>query len=100
MATLKKTKMVGAVVLFWALQWNVFTARSRAVLLLWSICFVSFVSCAFLSVRCCLVVNCWERADFLALFCDVCCVSVIFPCGIQGQVWYFVLYFPYLYCLS
>ena len=100
MAALKKTKMVGALGLFWALEWNVFTARSRAVLLLWIICFVFFVSCAFLSVRCSLVVDCWERADLLALFCDACCVFVTFPCGIQGQVWYLIVYFPYLCCLS
>ena len=35
-----------------------------------------FMSCdchAFASVHCCLVVTCWERADLLALVCDVCC---------------------------
>ena len=30
-----------------------------------------FVSHAFASVHCCLVVTCWERADLLALVCDV-----------------------------
>ena len=37
--------------------------------------FVLFMSCvchAFVSVHCCLVVTCWERADLLALICDVC----------------------------
>ena len=36
--------------------------------------FVLFMSCvchAFTSVYCCLVVTCWERADLLALDCDV-----------------------------
>ena len=48
-----------------------------------------FMSCdchAFASVHCCLVVTCWERADLLALVCDVCCGFVTFPCGILGQV--------------
>ena len=37
-------------------------------------CYLCLVSCvfhAFASVHCCLVVTCWERADFLALVCDV-----------------------------
>ena len=36
--------------------------------------FVLSMSCvchAFASVHCCLVVTCWERADLLALVCDV-----------------------------
>ena len=36
--------------------------------------FVLFMSCvchAFTSVHCCLVITCWERADLLALVCDV-----------------------------
>ena len=48
-----------------------------------------------MSVHCCLVVICWERADLLALVGDVYCIFVTFPCGIQdlsfsiqGQVWY------------
>ena len=32
-----------------------------------------------------LVVTCWERADLLALICDVNCVFVTFPCGILGS---------------
>ena len=32
---------------------------------------MSFVCHAFASVHCCLVVTCWERADILALVCDV-----------------------------
>ena len=36
------------------------------------LCYVSFVCCyASASVHCCLVVTCWERADLLALVCDV-----------------------------
>ena len=51
-----------------------FTDRSKAVLLLW-IFYVLFCLviamplCA--SVYMCLVVTCWERADLLALVCDV-----------------------------
>ena len=33
--------------------------------------FMSCVCHAFASVHCCLVVTCWERADLLALVCDV-----------------------------
>ena len=32
---------------------------------------IIYVSHAFASVHCCLVVTCWERADFLALDGDV-----------------------------
>ena len=49
-----------------------FYDRSKAVLLLWI--FVLSISCvfhAFASVHCCLVVTCLERADLLALVCDV-----------------------------
>ena len=38
--------------------------------------FVFFASCVshvFVSVYCCLVVNCWERVDLLALVSDVNC---------------------------
>ena len=47
--------------------------------------FMSCVFHAFASVHCCLVVTCWERADLLALACDV-CVFVTFPCGILARV--------------
>ena len=49
---------------------------------------------AFVSVHCCLVVTCWERAGLLALVGDVYCIFVTFPCGILGQVWYFIVSFP------
>ena len=60
--------------------------------------FVSCVSHAFVSVHCCLVVMCWERADLLALVGNVNCIFVTFPCGILGQVWYLIVSFPDL-CL-
>ena len=43
------------------------------------------------SVHCYLVVTCLERADLLALVCDVYCIFVTFPCGILGQVWYLIV---------
>ena len=52
--------------------------------------FLSCVCHAFKSVHCCLVVTCWERADLLALVCDV-CVFVTFPCFILGLVWYLIV---------
>ena len=48
--------------------------------------FVSYVSHAFASVHCCLVVACWERTVLLALVGDVNCIFVTFPYGILGQV--------------
>ena len=62
--------------------------------------FVSCVCHAFASVLCCLVVTCCERADLLALVCDVYCGFVTFPCGILGQVWYLIVLFPDLCHLS
>ena len=58
------------------------------------------VSNAFAAVHCCLVVTCWERADLLALVSDIYCISVTFPCGILGQVWYLIVSFPDLCILS
>ena len=40
--------------------------------------FVPCVSHAFVSVHCCLVVTCWDRADLLALVGDVFCIFVTF----------------------
>ena len=53
----------------------------------------SYLICfnALLSVPCSLVITCWERADLLALLCDVfSCVFVTFPYGVLGQVWYLI----------
>ena len=38
-----------------------------------------FAMSLFASVYMCFVVTCWERADLLALVCDVCCEFVTFP---------------------
>ena len=46
------------------------------------------LSCA--SVYWCLVVTCWERADLLALVCDV----KLFPLVSLGQVWYLIVSIP------
>ena len=54
---------------------------------------------AFLSVHCSLVVACWERAVLLAfLYLMFYCVSVTYPCGVLGQVWFLVVSIPDL-CL-
>ena len=47
--------------------------------------FMSFVSQAFASVHCCLVVTCWERADFLALVGDVYCILLLFHVESLGR---------------
>ena len=41
-----------------------------------------------------------ERADLLAVVCDVYCDVGIFPFGILGQVWYLIVSIPDLCCLS
>ena len=46
------------------------------------------------SVYMCLVVTCWERADLLALVCDVQLLVYHFPIGILGQVWYVIVSIP------
>ena len=51
-------------------------------------------------VHCCRGVTWMERADILALVCDVCCDFVTFPFGILGQVWYLIVSIPDLCCLS
>ena len=58
---------------------------------------MSCVCHAFVSVHCCLVINCWERAALLARVYDV---FVTFPCGILGQVWYLIVSIPDLCHLS
>ena len=45
---------------------------------------------AVLSVPCCLLIPCWERADLLALFV-LCHTFVTFPYGFPGHVWYMFL---------
>ena len=90
---------VGPIGLVLDLQCNIFTDSSRAVLLLWLICgFVSCVSRAFASVRCCLVVACWGGG--WPLVGDVYCSFVTFPCCILCKVWYLNLSFPDLSHLS
>ena len=54
----------------------------------------------FASVHRCLVVTCCDRADILALVCDVNCVFVTFPCCIIGQLWYMIASIPDLCQLS
>ena len=54
-------------------------------------CFV-ILSCA--SVYWCLVVTSWEKAELLALVCDVLLWSRHFPIGILGQLWCLVVSIP------
>ena len=61
---------------------------------------MSCVFNAFTFVHCCLVVTCWERADLLALVCDVQLCFVTFPFGILRQVWYLIVLIPDLCRLS
>ena len=59
-----------------------------------SVLLFGFVVCfckTALSVSCCPVVTCWERADFLGLLCVMfICVYVAFAYGVQGWVWYLI----------
>ena len=49
--------------------------------------FLFRVSHTFLSVHCSLMVTCWERADLLALLCEMFfCVFVTFPYDVLGTV--------------
>ena len=41
-----------------------------------------------------------DRADLLALVCDVYCDFVTFPFGILGQVWHLIVSIPDPCCLS
>ena len=52
------------------------------------------------SVYLCLVVTCWERADFLALACGVKLCLCHIPFGILGQVWYLIVSIPDLCSLT
>ena len=52
------------------------------------------------SVYMCLVVNCWERADLLALVCGVLLRVFNFPIGILGQMWYLIVSIPDLCTLT
>ena len=56
--------------------------------------FMSCVYHAFTSVYCCR-----ERADLLALVCDVYCGFVTFSFGILGEVWYLIVSIPDHCCL-
>ena len=53
--------------------------------------FVLFMSCvchAFASVHCCLVVTCFEKANLLALVCDV------YLCFYHFPMWYLIVSIP------
>ena len=50
-----------------------------------------FIMLSWVSVYWCLVVTCWERANLLALVCEV---VTNFPIGILGQVWCLIVLIP------
>ena len=59
-----------------------FTDHSKTVLLLGTLFVIMFHFCLYyivLSVPCCLVITCWERADLLALLCGVSLCFCHFP---------------------
>ena len=50
---------------------------------------------AVLSVPCGLMLTCLERADLLAFLCVMfSCVFLVFPYGVLGQVWYWIVTIP------
>ena len=54
---------------------------------------VSFVSCSFM-------ITCLERAELLALLCDVSsCFLLTIPYGVPRQVWYLILSIPVMWLL-
>ena len=64
-------------------------------------CFVTCVSCVFVFViLSCLFLAGWERADLLALLCQMfSCVFVTCHYCVLGQVWYLIVSIPDI-CLS
>ena len=88
--------MVGAVKPVEVLQLNIFTDRSKAILILWIICvFLCFV---FLMLSRLFIAALWSPAgkgltSWLLLLMFI-VFFVTFPCGILGQVWYLIVSFP------
>ena len=62
--------------------------------------FMFCVCHAFVSVQCCLVVTCWERANLLALVCGVKLCFCHFPSWNPRQVWSLIVSVPDLCHLS
>ena len=82
---------------------NYFTDRSKAVFLLWIFCVFFCLALAMplcASGYMCFVVNCWEKADLLALLCGFKLWVCHFPIGILGQVWYLIASIPDLRTLT
>ena len=62
-------------------------------------CNLCFMSAMLSYLHCSLVVTRLKRADLLTLLCVMfSCAFVTFPCGVLGQVWYFIVSIPDL-CL-
>ena len=80
-------------------EWlNIFTDRSKAMLLLWFIYAISFLFLLCFHTR--LLVTSWERADRLALVCDVLLWSCHCLIGILCQTWCLIVSIPDLCPLS
>ena len=84
---------------------NLFTDRSKAVLLLWIRFVINVLRktlCLYytvVSVPCSLVITRWERVDLLALLRVMfLCVFVIYPYGVSGKMRYLIISIPDL-CL-
>ena len=80
-----------------------FTDRSKAVLHLWILFVIMFLSvmlsCLFIAAS--LVVTCWERFNLLALlYVMFSCIFGAFQCGVLGQVWYLIVLIPVLCIVS
>ena len=62
--------------------------------------YMSSVCLALVSVHCCHLVTCWERAVLLALVCDFYRDFVTFPFGTLGHLLYLIVSIPDPCCLS
>ena len=86
---------VCAIKLVKALQFNIFTDRSKAVLLLWIIC-VTCILCLSCSLVCSLqpcghlLGKDWPLSSLVRMFS---CGFVTFQCSLLGQVWCFIVLF-------
>ena len=103
-----QTKLLCVLIHIWTkgevgAPWNRFKLSSKTFLLTvprqyffygYYVLFLSCISQAFASVHCCLVVTWRDRANLLALVCDVYCNFVTFPFGFLGKVWYLIVLIP------
>ena len=78
------------VILYWSFQAGA-SFEDPFCLFMFHIC----LCYAVLSVPCGLMLTCLERADLLAFLCVMfSCVFLVFPYGVLGQVWYWIVTIP------